>query len=98
METELLAPILIARFLKQFAPLPGYYLETMKRLGKRINPAFTVVQPLPLWPVVITPSTSIPSGDRQSAATQLTASPETIPVTLCALPARNEFSRSTDAN
>jgi hypothetical protein len=84
--------------LKQIAPLPGYYLETMKRLVQRINPAFTVVQPLPLWPVTITPPTSFPAGDRQSAAPQLTASPKTITVPLCSLPARNEFSHRTDAN
>jgi hypothetical protein len=86
------------RFLKQIASLPGYYLETMKRLVKRINPAFTVVQPLPLWPVTITPPTSFPAGDRQSAAPQPAVLPETLPVTLCALPARNDYSRSTAAN
>jgi hypothetical protein len=86
------------RFLKQIASQPGYYLETMKRLVKRINPAFTVVQPLPLWPVTITPPTSFPAGDRQSAAPQPTTLPETLPVTLRALPARNDYSRSTAAN
>jgi hypothetical protein len=84
--------------LKQIAPLPGYYLETMKRLVQRINPAFTVVQPLPLWPVTITPPSSFPAGDRQSAAPQPTTSPESVSVTLCGLPARNEFSHRADAN
>jgi hypothetical protein len=84
--------------LKLFALLPGYHLETMKRLIKRINPAFTVVQPLPLWPVTITPTVNYPGSDRQSAVTQPTSSPETIPVPLCRLPARSELSHRTDAN
>jgi hypothetical protein len=84
--------------LKQFALLPGYHLETMKRLVKRINPAFTVVQPLPLWPLPMASTASYQVSDRQSDVPQPTAAPETIPVPLCCLPARSEFSHHTDAN
>ena len=73
----------------------------MKTVGKRINRAFTVAQPLPVWPVAGTGETSrsVPN-DIQSAAPRLAAAPEMIaPITqprcyATALPSRPHFSLS----
>jgi hypothetical protein len=70
----------------------------MKTVVKRINPAFTVVQPLPLWPVTVAAPAHLALSDRRAGATQLASLPETIPATLCAAPARREFSHRTAAN
>lgn len=59
--------------MKLFARLPGYLLETMKTVGKRINPAFTVVQPLPAWPVWPARQFDQTTCDRRAAA--LSAAP-----------------------
>jgi len=65
--------------LKLFPLLPGYLLETMKTVGKRINPAFTVVQPLPLWPVAVAVDLNRRlTSDDLPAAPRLTTTPERV--------------------
>jgi hypothetical protein len=87
------------RFLKQFAVLPGYSFETMKTVVKRINPAFQLTQPLPLWPVTAAGETqTIRPIPARIAATPLPVATETIAGARSAAPNQNEFSRVTRAN
>jgi hypothetical protein len=64
--------------LKLFARLPGYHLETMKTVGKRINPAFTVVQPLPAWPVWPARPFDQTTGDRRTNVLSVAPSPTAV--------------------
>lgn len=44
--------------------MAGYLIATMKTIGKRINRAFTIVQPLPAWPGTEIPRHGEVNGDR----------------------------------
>jgi hypothetical protein len=86
------------RFLKQFVALPGYSFETMITAVKRINPAFQLTQPLPLWPVAAGETQTVCPIPARIAATPLPIATETIAGARSAALNRNEFSRVTRAN
>lgn len=71
----------------------------MKTVGKRINPAFTVVQPLPLWPVAMAHRTySAATQDYRAAAAQMALPPQAIAGALQTGVAPREFNRVSQTN
>lgn len=71
----------------------------MKTVVKRINPAFTVLQPLPVWPVAIAHRSSIASErDHKAASARIVLPPEAVEVAFRANPVTKSLSRDLNTN